>query len=214
MANNPYVNKVVFGSATLVDLTGTTATADKILQGYGAFGADGAWMDGTATQGGGTGGNVWQDAQGYVHLDDEGSGGGGSSWNLLASEELTISTDSTTSTSQGTVQLPNLLSSNEVLWVHIRDKAGKRNGYFYGSDSIWFFTNDTRPTNANPPTYAITSIDDAYKTSNGQYGVYAYNINASLQVVIRSKYNETNSGTIDGTYKCDIYKLSGLTLFE
>lgn len=51
MANNPYVNKVVFGSATLVDLTGTTATADKILQGYGAFGADGAWMNGTATGG-------------------------------------------------------------------------------------------------------------------------------------------------------------------
>lgn len=73
MANNPYVNKVVFGSATLVDLTGTTATADKILSGYGAFGADGAWMDGTATSGG-TGGNVWQDAQGYVHLDDEGGG--------------------------------------------------------------------------------------------------------------------------------------------
>ena len=73
MANNPYVNKVVFGSATLVDLTGTTATADKILSGYGAYGADGAWMDGTATQGGGTGGNVWQDAQGYVHLDDEGT---------------------------------------------------------------------------------------------------------------------------------------------
>ena len=52
MANNPYVNKVVFGSATLVDLTGTTATADKILQGYGAYGADGAWMDGTASGGG------------------------------------------------------------------------------------------------------------------------------------------------------------------
>lgn len=51
MANNPYVNKVIFGSATLVDLTGTTATADKILQGYGAFGADGAWMDGTVIDG-------------------------------------------------------------------------------------------------------------------------------------------------------------------
>ena len=70
MANNPYVNKVVFGSATLVDLTGTTATADKILTGYGAFGADGAWMDGTATGGSGDG-YVWQDAQGYVHLSDE-----------------------------------------------------------------------------------------------------------------------------------------------
>ena len=71
MANNPYVNKVVFGSATLVDLTGTTATADKILQGYGAFGADGAWMDGTATGGSGSGA-VWQDAQGYVHLSEDG----------------------------------------------------------------------------------------------------------------------------------------------
>lgn len=69
MATNPYVNKVIFGSATLVDLTGTTATADKILQGYGAFGADGAWMNGTATSG-----NVWQDQDGYVHLDDEGGG--------------------------------------------------------------------------------------------------------------------------------------------
>lgn len=71
MANNPYVNKVVFGSATLVDLTGTTATADKILSGYGAFGADGAWMDGTATASSGSG-VVWQDSQGYVHLSDEG----------------------------------------------------------------------------------------------------------------------------------------------
>lgn len=71
MANNPYVNKVVFGSATLVDLTGTTATADKILSGYGAYGADGAWMDGTATASSGSGA-VWQDAQGYVHLSDEG----------------------------------------------------------------------------------------------------------------------------------------------
>jgi len=51
MATNPYVNKVIFGSATLVDLTGTTATADKILTGYGAYGADGAWMDGTISDG-------------------------------------------------------------------------------------------------------------------------------------------------------------------
>lgn len=71
MANNPYVNKVVFGSATLVDLTGTTATADKILSGYGAYGADGAWMDGTATASSGSG-VIWQDSQGYVHLSNEG----------------------------------------------------------------------------------------------------------------------------------------------
>lgn len=50
------VNKVVYGTTTLVDLTGTTATADKILTGYGAYGKDGVWMDGTASAGGSIGG--------------------------------------------------------------------------------------------------------------------------------------------------------------
>ena len=30
MANNPYVNKVVYGGQTLIDISDTTATADKI----------------------------------------------------------------------------------------------------------------------------------------------------------------------------------------
>lgn len=47
------VPKSPSGTARFTDVSGTTATADKILQGYGAFGADGAWMDGTATGGGG-----------------------------------------------------------------------------------------------------------------------------------------------------------------
>ena len=52
MANNPYVNKVVYGNNTLIDLTDATATADKILQGYTAYGADGQKLTGTATGGG------------------------------------------------------------------------------------------------------------------------------------------------------------------
>lgn len=43
------VNKVVYGTTTLVDLTGTTATAGTILAGSGAYGRDGVWMDGTVT---------------------------------------------------------------------------------------------------------------------------------------------------------------------
>ena len=54
MASNQYVNKVVFGANTLIDISNTTATADKILHGYGAYGADGAWMDGTASAGSGS----------------------------------------------------------------------------------------------------------------------------------------------------------------
>ena len=50
MANNPYVNKVQLADGTsLIDISSTTATAGTILAGYGAFGADGAWMDGTAS---------------------------------------------------------------------------------------------------------------------------------------------------------------------
>lgn len=54
MANNPYVNKVVYGATTIIDISDTTATADKILQGYGCYGADGAWIDGTASSGSGS----------------------------------------------------------------------------------------------------------------------------------------------------------------
>ena len=47
MASNQYVNKVVFGNNTVIDISDTTATADKIVQGYGAYGANGAWMSGS-----------------------------------------------------------------------------------------------------------------------------------------------------------------------
>ena len=53
---NANVNKVVYNNRTLIDISDTTAGAAQILQGYGAYGADGAWIDGTASSGGGGGG--------------------------------------------------------------------------------------------------------------------------------------------------------------
>lgn len=52
-SNVPAINVPSAGNTTVkfTDVSDTTATPDKILQGYGAFGADGAWMDGTATGG-------------------------------------------------------------------------------------------------------------------------------------------------------------------
>ena len=58
------------GNAKFVEISATTATADKILTGYGAYSSSGVWMDGTATGGGGSGA-VIQDQDGYVVLDDE-----------------------------------------------------------------------------------------------------------------------------------------------
>jgi hypothetical protein len=72
MASNPYVNKVVFGNDTVIDISDSTAVASDVAQGKYFYLATGEKVQGTAT-GGGSGGNVWQDAQGYVHLDDEGT---------------------------------------------------------------------------------------------------------------------------------------------
>lgn len=47
------INKVIYGNNTLIDITDTTATADKILSGYTAYGADGVKVIGTASSGGG-----------------------------------------------------------------------------------------------------------------------------------------------------------------
>ena len=73
MANNPYVNKVQKADGTIIlDISDSTAVASDVAQGKYFYLATGEKAQGTAT-GGGSGGNVWQDAQGYVHLDDEGT---------------------------------------------------------------------------------------------------------------------------------------------
>lgn len=49
MANNEYINKVIYGGNTLIDLTSDTVTADKILSGYTAHAASGAPITGICT---------------------------------------------------------------------------------------------------------------------------------------------------------------------
>lgn len=49
MASNPYVNKVIYGNTTLIDITDTTAVADKVLSGYFFYDKSGAKVEGTST---------------------------------------------------------------------------------------------------------------------------------------------------------------------
>lgn len=65
------INKVVYGNQTLIDLTtDTVASSDDILAGKVGHLRDGTVVTGTAS-GGDQHGTIWQDGQGYVHLDDE-----------------------------------------------------------------------------------------------------------------------------------------------
>ncbi len=47
MANNPYVNKVVYGNSTLIDLSADTVAANKMLSGVTAHDASGAQITGS-----------------------------------------------------------------------------------------------------------------------------------------------------------------------
>lgn len=44
-----HISKVIYGGQTLIDLTGDTVTADKVLSGYTTHGADGAPIEGACT---------------------------------------------------------------------------------------------------------------------------------------------------------------------
>ena len=49
MAENQYVNKVIYGGNTLIDLTGDTVEAGKVLYGYTAHDRSGAPISGSCT---------------------------------------------------------------------------------------------------------------------------------------------------------------------
>jgi len=49
MANNNYVNKVIYGGNTLIDLTSDTAVENKVLDGYFFHKATGERVEGTCT---------------------------------------------------------------------------------------------------------------------------------------------------------------------
>lgn len=139
-----------------------------------------------------------------------------SAWKLIGTTNLTVSTTSTTATACGTITLSGIYTKSKIIYVRIRDTAGKRAGYFYGSDC--FFQNYQ---DANGSTTTLTygariihrvGSDGNYAqypaATTGGYGVYAYSITSAGVLTFRRRYNSSYSLTINGTYKCEIYTLT------
>ena len=140
----------------------------------------------------------------------------GSSWKLLGKTTITTSSTSTTATSVGTLTIPEAYDANKVILVRVRDQAGKRNGYFYGSDAFFMNYQDASGgtstiTYAGRLIHRVTSAGDYTSyvgaTTTG-YGVYGYSISAAGEVSIYRRYNSIYSLTINGTYDVEVWALN------
>ena len=200
MSNTVY-NKVTVNGTTYIDLSqDTVADASHIRQGYVGHLNDGTQVTGSY------------------------QGSGGSSWTLLKSQEFSVNTTNTSNASVGTVDidLSDAQDKNIIIVAHIRDKAGKRAGYFYGSDAFFLnypaANNDTGYVSSKPMAIFNYTSQSQYSAATGAYGVYPrylYQTSSTHYVQIYSRYN-SSYGTINGTFKVDIYKLTpptGMTLF-
>ena len=194
------------GTATFTDTSDTTATAADVAQGKQFYTAAGVLTAGTASGGGGT-----------------------SAWTKVAEKSYTTSY---TNTSANTIETwatghSELWTSDKIVYVRIRDTAGKRKGYFYGTDT--FFMN-MLPKNGSTSTSSSsgTLMEIWSYTTGGQfatrygysttaYGIYADTFYSNGDVRIRERYSSSYSLTINGTYKVEVYMLDpagGVPIFQ
>lgn len=152
---------------------------------------------------------------------------GASSWTKVAETSYQIEYSSTSGTTHATWATGHseIWTADKWVYVRIRDTAGKRDGYFFGSDQ--FFYNSSL-ANGSSPTYISTALriytrysgNEIVATSttgtNGN-GIWADYVYSDGRIRIRKRYNSTSSLTIDGTYKVEVYLLDpagGVPIFE
>ena len=192
------------GVARFDDASITTATASDVLQGKLFLSADGTITEGTNSGGG---------------------SGGDSAWTKVAEKNYTINTYvSTSATTHAMWETGHreLWTDSKWVYVRIRDTAGKRAGYFYGSDQFFLVYPTTSETTTIIGRFTLRyTSDETYdafsQTSTTGYGVFADTLYSNGKIRIRKRYNRTSSLTIDGTYKVEVYLLdppTGAPIFE
>ena len=192
------VSKVVYGDSTLIDLTSDTVTAQNLLAGATAHGANGEPITGTYTP------------------------SGGSNWELVASAEVELNVTSTSV--QNLVATLNidkevLKTNTYYLFSRVRDTAGARPGYWAGSDQLlmstttgsragWITGSDA--SSIGYITYTCTSSGIVQKsTSNTKNGLWIKSENKTTgQLYYSGRYSSSGSLTINGTYSIEVYKLT------
>lgn len=167
-------------------------------------------------------------ADGYSSVTVNVPSGGSSSWTKVAETTYQVSTTSTSAATVATWATGHseLWTSDKIVYVRVRDTAGKRTSYFYGSDT--FFINHGMANGTSASSYANGMRQIFYVNPDGDYGTYASSGTAGYGVYpdifysdgrirIRRRYNTNYSLTINGTYKVEVYLLDpagGVPIFE
>lgn len=183
------------GTARFDDASITTATASDVASGKVFLANDGTITTGTSS-----------------------GGGGASSWTKVAETSYQVSTTGTSAATVATWATGHseIWTSDKIVYIRIRDTAGKRSGYFYGTDV--FFINHVAKNNSESSAtsgnvmiiLSVTSTGTYYSRygySTTGYGVYADQFYTDGRIRIRSRYNSTYSKTINSTYKVEVYLL-------
>lgn len=136
-------------------------------------------------------------------------------YTLIHSEEIEDSYSGSSSAELKTISLSEDWAAGKLVYVKIRDKAGPRQGYFYGSDS-WFpcFSSITGSgsagmKNAGVVGYSLGSGTDALSINGGNnafYGLFVGKYKRD-EIVINHQYSSSYSRTINGTYTIEVYLL-------
>lgn len=201
-----YANGVTGASdTTLSDAVHTLAS------GYGGGGS--ATLITKAITANGTYSAEDDDADGYSSVTVNVPSSGASSWTKVAETSFQVSTTSTSAATVATWATGHseIWTSDKWVYVRIRDTAGKRSGYFYGSDQFFLIQITGNSTTASGRLYLRITSSGTYDVSgtggSTGYGVYADTLYSDGQVRIRARYNSTSSRTIDGTYSVQVYLL-------
>ena len=150
-------------------------------------------------------------ANGLALTSDNG-GGSTSGWTKIATQDYTVSTTSTSTTTTGTINLGNqYYTSNKIIYVKVRDKAGARNGYFVGTDAFFFnpYPKNGATTQVSNPLLMIIrkTTDGNYEMTSSKFGIYAASLDSNGNLTISQRYSSSYTLTINGTYEVTVWTL-------
>lgn len=153
-------------------------------------------------------------------IDGYGQGGQTvSSWQKIYETTVEVSTTSTSAATVATISTghPEIWTSDKWFFVTVTDTAGKRQGYFYKSENLFFTVHPANGSQADSSTGFLRFVinydtegtfnNNMYQGTVG-YGVFPDTVYPNGDIRIRRRYSNTISLTIDGTYRIEVYVLN------